>query len=49
MTPSGLRWGIRAQLVTLVAGALLPLLALAGWLLYQQHQDTRREIRDTVL
>src|SRR5258706_2345428 len=38
--------GIRRQLLVLVAGALLPLIAFIAWTLYQQHLDTRAHLRD---
>ena len=45
MTYFARRWGIRAQLLVLVAGALLPLTAFVAWTLYQQHVSSRAHLR----
>ena len=46
MTFFARRWGIRAQLLVLVAGALLPLIAFVAWALHDQHVSSRAHLRD---
>ena len=41
--------GIRAQLLALVAAALIPLIAFVGWTLYEQHVETRLDVQEEAL
>jgi PAS domain S-box-containing protein len=44
--PAAPGWRIRSQLLILVVGALLPLIAFTAWSLYHHHRETQRDVRD---